>query len=501
MNDPSTQPVAVELALISHTNSGKTTLARTLLARDIGVVRDAPHVTEFATSHVLLRTPAGDELRLWDTPGFGDSARLVSRLRTADNPIGWLLREVWDRFRDRPFWCSQQAIRAARDSSDVVLYLVNAAEKPQDAGYLEAEIQVLRWLDKPVLILLNQMGPPRPSSDERAEQARWRDHFDKLGYHCDVLTLDAFARCWVQEGELLAAVAARLPAVKRVGFERLRLQWTERSIERYEASMQQLAAQMARAACDSEPVDVGDASIGARVLVTLGLRGQDGARNAATAALAQRLDEGIRASTEALIELHQLEGSAGATVLDRVQRAYAIQEPIPEGRAALFGGVLTGALTGLKADLATGGLSMGTGMLVGALVGGLGGAGLARGINRLTGSEQVLLSWPDEFLDGLMRSGVLRYLAVAHYGRGRGEYVEGEAPAFWHGLVQQALQARVEMLHALWALARQTRDPDRIEAALVGQFAAVATEVLDRLYPRQVPARLKARGDAPLPVS
>jgi hypothetical protein len=100
-----------------------------------------------------------------------------------------------------------------------------------------------------------------------------------------------------------------------------------------------------------------------------------------------------------------------------------------------------------------------------------------------------------------MRSGVLRYLAVAHYGRGRGEYVEGETPAFWHGLVQQALQARVEALHALWTLARQTRDADRIEAALVGQFAAVTTEVLDRLYPHQMPARLKARGDAPLSVS
>ena len=265
--------------------------------------------------------------------------------------------------------------------------------------------------------------------------------------------------------------------------------------------MQHLAAQMAAAACDSEPVDAGDASIGARVLVTLGLRGQEGARNAATAALAQRLDEGIRASIDALIELHQLEGSAGATVLDRVQRAYAIQEPIPEGRAALFGGVLTGALTGLKADLATGGLSMGAGMLVGALVGGLGGAGIARGINRLTGSEQALLSWPDEFLDGLMRSGVLHYLAVAHYGRGRGEYIEGEAPAFWHGLVRQALQTRVDTLHALWALARQTRDPDGIEAALRGEFAAVTTEVLDRLYPHQVPARMKSLGAAPLPVS
>ena len=44
--------------------------------------------------------PGGERLQLWDTPGFGNSARLLQRLRLADNPIGWLLREAWDRWRD-----------------------------------------------------------------------------------------------------------------------------------------------------------------------------------------------------------------------------------------------------------------------------------------------------------------------------------------------------------------------------------------------------------------
>ena len=74
-------PESIALSLVSHTNVGKTTLARTLLGRDVGEVRDAPHVTEFTDVHVLLRSDAGDELTLWDTPGFGDSQRLVRRLR------------------------------------------------------------------------------------------------------------------------------------------------------------------------------------------------------------------------------------------------------------------------------------------------------------------------------------------------------------------------------------------------------------------------------------
>ena len=55
---PATPSIA--LSLVSHTNVGKTTLARTLLGRDIGEVRDAPHVTEFADVHTMLESPEGD---------------------------------------------------------------------------------------------------------------------------------------------------------------------------------------------------------------------------------------------------------------------------------------------------------------------------------------------------------------------------------------------------------------------------------------------------------
>ena len=81
-------PHSIFISLVSHTNAGKTTLARTLLDRDVGVVRDAPHVTEFAVQHVLQRSPEGDELILRDTPGFGERARLARRMQHSGNPIG-----------------------------------------------------------------------------------------------------------------------------------------------------------------------------------------------------------------------------------------------------------------------------------------------------------------------------------------------------------------------------------------------------------------------------
>ena len=483
-------PVSIQLVLVSHTNSGKTTLVRTLLGRDVGEVRDAPHVTELAEPYLLLESPAGDRLLLWDTPGFGDSTRLVQRLRLADNPIGWLLREVWDRHRDRPFWCSQQSVRAARTSSDVLLYLVNAAEHPRDAGYVAAEIEVLRWIGKPVLVLLNQLGPPRPSDEEAAEQELWRSHVLSLGMSCNVLTLDAFARCWVQESTLLDAVAGRLPADKRDGFDRLRALWAARSVERFESCMRVLADQVAAAAHDGETMDGPAGSVGSRVLVTLGLRKDDGARNRAMSALADRLDANVKAATDRVIAINGLDGSATETILKRVQEAYATQEPIAEGRAALFGGVLTGALTGLKADLATGGLSMGAGLLVGAVLGGVGGAGIARGINKLAGTERARLSWPDDFLDGLFRASVLRYLAIAHYGRGRGRFIEGEAPAFWHHEVQAEMAARIETLHEIWSDARASGHVNATVPALHREFRAITVAVLLRLYRDAVPRQL-----------
>ena len=76
----SSDPLQIHLSLVSHTNVGKTTLARTLLMRDVGEVADRAHVTETTDDYVLVRSREGGELILWDTPGFGDSVALARRL-------------------------------------------------------------------------------------------------------------------------------------------------------------------------------------------------------------------------------------------------------------------------------------------------------------------------------------------------------------------------------------------------------------------------------------
>ena len=487
------QDATIDLCIVAHTNAGKTTLARTLLERDIGEVRDQPHVTEIAEMHVLLETPQGDALRLWDTPGFGDSVRLLKRLMKADNPIGWMLREVWDRYRDRPLWCSQQAMRAAREASDVVLYLANAAEDPRDAAYIAAELQILRWIGKPVLLLLNQVGPPKQPDAERAEEERWRLHVAPLAVVRGVLTLDAFARCWVQEGLLLRAIEKVLPDTKRAAFSRLSDAWTARNLVRFDAAMAILAGQIARAAGDREPLAAVDqGGIARQVLKSLGMGGdaEKAERERAIDALAKRLDLDTREAMRKLIGLHGLEGSVTAIVLQRVRDSFTEMDHMGEGRAATVGGIVSGALSGLAADLAAGGLTVGGGMLIGSLLGALGGAGIARGYNMITGSGPPTVGWSGASLDALTATAMLRYLAVAHFGRGRGEYVEGEAPAFWRDEVTRAIADHTPTLHALWENAADRENLTQIQHDLQDTLSTAIAALLERLYPGQVPTAL-----------
>ena len=485
----------ISLSLVSHTNVGKTSLARTLLGRDVGEVRDAPHVTDQADEHELLRSPAGHVLALWDTPGFGDSARLAQRLRHSGNPIGWFLSEVWDRWRDRAFWHSQQALRQARERSDVVLYLVNAAESPASAGYVTPEMELLAWLGKPVLVLLNQLGAPRAAADDEADLRRWREHLARHPQVRQVLPMDAFARCWVQEGVLWGAVANVLDEARRPAMARLQAAWAEARLESFAASMAALAGSLGRIATARVPFDDG----GFRQTLrqwgeSLGLpnRAPD-PHEQAHQTLVRLIDDELRAATDALISLHGLQGQAREQALALVATRFELRRKVDEGRAALLGGVVSGALTGLKADIASGGLTLGGGLLAGSVLGALGAAGAARGLNLARGTERNWVGCSAEVLALVMHTALLRYLAVAHFGRGRGAWVDGEAPPHWVAAVHQATGEQQAALAAAWlgrgAGADNADDAERLADALQPLLAGSARAALEQLYPGTWPSQ------------
>ena len=475
----------ISLSLVSHTNVGKTTLARTLLSQSVGEVRDEPHVTDTNDRFELAQTPQGDQLVLWDTPGFGDSARLARRLLQSDRPIGWFVSQVWDRFADRALWSSQQAVHNVREEADVVLYLVNAAENPEDAGYVEPEMKILAWIGKPIIVLLNQMGPPAGHQAEEAEIDRWRSYLTRFGNVHQVLALDAFARCWVQEGALLQAVEPLLLQAKKPAFGRLNRLWQNQRRQTFDRSMHILATRLAATALDRERIPNSSLKDQLReVGKVLGVSRspQDDAKQQAMAKLADRLNTAIRQSTDELIEANGLVGHATDEVLSRMAEHYDVTENLNEGHAAVVGGLVTGALAGLKADLLTGGLTLGGGMIAGGVLGALGGAGLARGYNMVRGIDAITVTWTDAVMNRLVQSALLTYLAVAHYGRGRGEWAQSEHPAHWEKTVTDVLGQQHDQFTQFWRK-RQNYGPDALASALQTELTLAMERILIRLYP------------------
>jgi hypothetical protein len=297
----------------------------------------------------------------------------------------------------------------------------------------------------------------------------------------------------VHEATLLQAVQAVLQGERAEAMARLAAAWRARRQQTFEAAMQVLAASLARTAAARETVTEG-AGLGRRLrqfggAVARRLDADAGAdpAGAAQQRLAAALEAEVRQSTTQLIELHGLEGQAQGEILDRVAGQFARHQRVPEGKAAILGGAVTGALAGLKADIASGGLTLGGGLIAGGLIGALGAAGLARGINVVRGTGRSWVAWSDAAMGPLVEAALLRYLAVAHFGRGRGEWVQGEAPPHWAAAVAEVLAAQRDALAALWA-SRSDRvenagEAERLEAALQPLLARTASALLARLYP------------------
>ena len=451
----------VQLVLISHTNVGKTSLARTLLREDVGEVVDATHTTLENRRHVL-ETAGDDRLVLWDTPGFGDTARLKQRLEQSDRPLPALLSATWDRVTDRTLWCAQQAMVAVRDEADLVLYLVNASEDPEFATYIDLELSVLAWLEVPVLVLLNQL-PPDPRGPERARLVdAWRAALDRPPVR-DVLALDAFQRVWLEEGRLLERVRDELPPEPAAALGGLLEVWRGRQRDRFLAAVAALRDALADTVADRE-------SLG---------RGQPArlARLGALRRLGERLAARTRALDARLVQLEAIEGEAlRAVETDLTETRDHGERPSPTTGAA--GGAMVGAGAGAALDLLFGGLTFGVFTALGAS---LSAAAAWRWCWQAVDART--LGWSAAFVGDLAAEFAARWLAITHHGRARGPFEES-ALGSWRAAV-----AEVRGAHRS-AEARLTAALDRpeLDAADVHRDAAalvhgLVTAVLLDAYP------------------
>jgi hypothetical protein len=465
---------SITLTIAGHTNAGKTALARTLLSRDIGEVRDAPHVTHLVETHDWI-TAEGWTLRLADTPGIDGAPRLLRRLKLAGNPLGWFMREVWDRTTDSGFYHTQIVLRQVMRETDVVLYVVDtASEHGGPGGATEAEIDLLARLGKPAIVILNQTGRPWTHAEAAAVESRWRAALAGREIVRAVVTLDAFTRCWPCELLLVDQVARVLSVAQAEGIQILGTELQRRHRVIFEESMRAIAGTVSAMAADTEPLERAGFLGNARRVVARLVTGSKEAKaiEELHARLKERLAQRYARLLDRLIELH---GLSGRSLLRAVATQAQDMTGAPESRLMvreLAFAAAGGAGAGGAIDAVVGGASFGAGMALGAMIGTLTAIGL--GAHDLTEREANQVGWRSEAVVNHLAACMRAYLSVAHYGRGQGAWRDHDGPAYWNGVVENVIQKQQDLL------VRAVREN---AATLARMCEVVGADVLAALYP------------------
>ncbi len=482
-------PPEVAIFLVAHTNVGKTTLLRTLLGQDVGEIEDAPDVTQAVTAYDLVVDPAVGALRLWDTPGFGDSFRLARRLRQQPRWIAWAVREIWDRAFNKKLWQHQRLAFDLRARASVVLYPVNLQERPVDAVYVAPELEVLAWVGKPVLAILNQGGGQDGRASDAGRVQEWRSHLSGFPVVRGVSNLDAYTRCWLQELSLYQDIGQVLPENERDAYRKLATALGQTYADRFDDSVAAISDYLMRLARDTVELEAGwfdgmkDVWGSLRKSIPWGKSWDMTPFESAMQGLAQRYAEGTKAVADKLIAINRLDGESTAEIMQLANAKLVTDKPVDSESTAVLAGVISGILTGLGADLLAGGLTLGTGALVGGVLGATGAAALAKGYNVHAHKDKKVVRWSPDSLTEAFGKSVMLYLAIAHFGRGQGQWRRKEDPQTWSASVNQTLARYQIRLQVLWPGLRanaQTASAQNDCATLVRQSLR---DVLLHLHP------------------
>ena len=146
----------LSLAVVGHTNTGKTSLMRTLL-RDsrFGEVQNAAATTRHVAQAVL-----GDGVETWlylhDTPGLEDAGGVLDWLEENTSPQHEGIERL-QQFLDSPAaqneWAQEAKVLRQVLASDAALYVVDAREDVLPK--YKDELTVLSWCAKPVMPVFN----------------------------------------------------------------------------------------------------------------------------------------------------------------------------------------------------------------------------------------------------------------------------------------------------------------------------------------------------------
>jgi len=343
----------LKVAVVGHTNTGKTSLLRTL-TRDaaFGEVSNRPSTTRHVQGACLL-VDGVPLVELYDTPGLEDSIGLLEHLDglRVDRQMDWIV--VLRRFLDSAaaHGAFEQEAKALRQvlASDVALYVIDVRDRV--LAKHRDELEILGRCAKPVVPVLNFVV----SSEART--AQWREHLARVNMHAVVefdtvvLNENGEQRLFEKMQTLLDPFRATLEAVIA---DRIR----HRTGLRHAAT--DLLADLF--------IDV------AAYRVTLPADGRNNA--AAMESLKRLVREREQCCVDALLDLYQFrpdDYEAEALPIDDGQWGLDLFNPASLRQFGIRagGGAAAGGIAGLAIDAMTGGLTLGAAAALGATLGAL----------------------------------------------------------------------------------------------------------------------------------
>jgi len=344
---------AIKLAVVGHTNVGKTSLLRTLTGDvSFGEVSHRPSTTRHVEG-ARLSVDGEALVELYDTPGLEDAIALLDYLERLDRPGERLdgparLARFLEGSEARQRFEQEAKVMRQLLGSDAGLYVIDARE-PVLAKYRD-ELAVLASCGKPLLPVLNFV------SAQQHREPEWREALSRLGLHA-LVRFDSVAPPEDGGRRLYESLALLLESA-RPRLERLiEDQEKQRTAKRHSAARLIAELLIDCAAC--------------RRSVETTAEQEQQAVEALRKAVRQREQQCV----EALLKLYAFRkddvSSSDLPLMDgRWGNDLFNPETLKLMGVRVGGGVAAGAAAGAGVDLMVGGVTLGAAALVGAIAGG-----------------------------------------------------------------------------------------------------------------------------------
>ena len=349
---------ALKLAVVGHTNTGKTSLLRTLL-RDVyfGEVKNEAATTRHVEQAKLTDSQTGEVLVvLYDTPGLEDASGLMDWLEdnTASRRDGierlqqFLTADIaqgGDALTSNEDYSQEAKVIRQLLASDMAIYVVDAREPV--LGKYKDELAILSWAAIPVMPVFNFTDSQDANIDE------WQTMLARRNLHIST-RFDSVAFEFKDEMRLWQNLATMLTHSEML--EQLMARRTENWAQLYEEAniiiadfLLNVASFVREISEDDDPMPV-------------------------LAQMQEAVRQSERAMQHNLLNLYKFYDNAVAATPLELQ-AYQ-QDPFDPELLKSYGirttsGAAAGALLGLGIDAAALGTTLGLGAAIGGIAGGL----------------------------------------------------------------------------------------------------------------------------------